>query len=282
MADKGVIHYKISDAQRAYALVPYVVGMFEGQLKKLSKVFLKESGEYYSQAFVREYLTTAVPQMRVIPVNKSITIEHNIATYDEIREIIKKAGDRIAVIECICRKTNYIQNNPCKLTDKRENCISLRDSCNVLLERGWGRKISRQEVFELLDECEKEGLVLQPANAQEPQFICTCCGCCCGILYTLKLLKRPARHVASNYAVEHEAEKCNGCGVCVKRCQMEAITVNENKKAEINLSRCIGCGLCVTTCKKAAITLKMKSEEIIPPRTDEDLYQYIMDHKREK
>ncbi len=41
--------------------------------------------------------------MRVIPIEESVTIDHRVATYDELRNLIEQAGDQIAVFDCICR-----------------------------------------------------------------------------------------------------------------------------------------------------------------------------------
>ena len=74
---------------------------------------------------------------------------------------------------------------------------------------------------------------------------------------------------------------CNGCTLCVKRCQMDAIQI-ENKKAIIDLDRCIGCGLCVTTCKKEALSLLEKTKKTIPPRNATMLYLGILSDKVSK
>jgi len=37
--------------------------------------------------------TVRVPQMRVIPVEESVEIEHHVATYDEMRHLIEQAGE---------------------------------------------------------------------------------------------------------------------------------------------------------------------------------------------
>ncbi|MBI4797968.1 MAG: 4Fe-4S binding protein [Desulfarculus sp.] len=57
--------------------------------------------------------------------------------------------------------------------------------------------------------------------------------------------------------MELDAAKCTGCGVCVKRCQMEALSM-EGEVAALAAHRCIGCGLCVSTCPGKALTLRRK------------------------
>jgi len=99
--------------------------------------------------------------------------------------------------------------------------------------------------------------VLQPNNAKDPLFICTCCGCCCGVLKTLKRYPEPASMVASPFWASLYTETCKGCGLCTKRCQMEAFHMG-NKKSVLDVNRCIGCGLCVSTCPTHSLSLVRK------------------------
>ena len=44
-----------------------------------------------------------------------------------------------------------------------------------------------------------------------------------------------------------DADKCNGCVSCMKRCPTEAIRVRDGK-ATVRYERCVGCGECVKVC----------------------------------
>jgi thiazolylpeptide-type bacteriocin precursor len=280
IAQKGVINSRIREGERKYNLIPYVIGMYEMQVKNPDHSIHQETSKYFKESFGLEYLTTAVPQMRVIPVERSVKIEHRVATYDEIRDIIEKAGDRIGITECICKKGKRQDGTSCKKTDNIEVCFGLRDMFDTYHERGWGRKITKDEAFEILDYAEKKGLVLQPSNEQEPQFVCACCSCCCGIFATIKMMKRPADFVASNFYAAVDNEKCNDCDICLRRCSMDAIS--KNGKVTVDLGKCIGCGICVSRCKPGALTLVKKEKDVIPPMTEEEKYQYILDNKKSK
>ncbi len=48
---------------------------------------------------------------------------------------------------------------------------------------------------------------------------------------------------------------CNGCGLCVQVCPVNAI-IMEAKKAKINPFMCTGCGACIPVCPKEAIDFK--------------------------
>jgi NAD-dependent dihydropyrimidine dehydrogenase PreA subunit len=74
--------------------------------------------------------------------------------------------------------------------------------------------------------------------------------------------------VSSPFAAVLDQDVCAGCGTCLDRCQMEALSLPDGT-AELDLERCIGCGLCVTTCPTGALTLARKPEAQQPavPRT---------------
>jgi Pyruvate/2-oxoacid:ferredoxin oxidoreductase delta subunit len=135
------------------------------------------------------------------------------------------------------------------------------------VENKLGRYISREEALAVLDTCEKAGLVNQPANMINPGGMCNCCGDCCGLLRTLNKMPKPALVVFSNYYAAIDPDLCTVCELCLTRCQMAAISINDDQVAVINKDRCIGCGLCVTECSTQAIVLTLKSQEQqnIPP-----------------
>jgi Fe-S-cluster-containing hydrogenase component 2 len=56
---------------------------------------------------------------------------------------------------------------------------------------------------------------------------------------------------------------------------MQALSTDDTV-ASINLGRCIGCGLCVPTCPENAILLVNKAQEVVPPVTEEDLFDMIL------
>ncbi len=279
MEKKGAIAAREIDGRYEFALHPLVIGMYEMQLPRQTADFYLNLRKYGAQIFAIEYLTTAIPQMRVIPVKKSIPAEQNIATYDEIRNIIENSNSDICIAECICRKAKAQVGEPCKATDRLESCLGLGDFGAQYLRSGLARKISKKEVMAHLDLCEKEGLLIQASNEKEPEIYCFCCGCCCGVLEMMRSMPRPADFCAGNFYAVLDTESCNGCGKCLKRCQMNAFTLKDNK-AVLNTGRCIGCGLCVATCKSGALKLAKKEIETVPPNSMEEKFEVIMAGKK--
>ncbi len=122
---------------------------------------------------------------------------------------------------------------------------------------------------------------MSPGNVQKNFAMCLCCGCCCALLSNLKKLPKPSALVASNYYAQADPKLCEGCETCLTRCQMDAITVKDDK-VKVSLDYCIGCGLCTTTCPTGALTLKRKAESKIsvPPTNVVELYTRIGSEKQ--
>ena len=78
---------------------------------------------------------------------------------------------------------------------------------------------------------------------------------------------------ASNYQAKFNKETCKGCGLCAKRCPMEAIQLEKSEEAKNKAGKiamlepdlCIGCGVCAYKCPTESITLERREEITEPP-----------------
>jgi formate hydrogenlyase subunit 6/NADH:ubiquinone oxidoreductase subunit I len=267
--------FKIKGKKKYYSKAHLAVGMYEFQVNRLTRTLVDYMGQYTNEAYAEAFITPETSQLKTIPIESSFTPEHNIATYDDIRQLVMETEGKIAVYNCICKQENIIQGKACKKTERQEICIGFNEVAEHAIDNIAGRSISKDECLQILKQNEKDGLILQPANVQKPNFLCSCCSCCCGVLKMLKKFPRPAEYWHSNYFAEVRTEDCSGCKICVKRCSMEAISIKENV-ASANLARCIGCGLCTSTCKTKAIRLKKKPRETVPAKDHFSLYRKIM------
>jgi NAD-dependent dihydropyrimidine dehydrogenase PreA subunit len=280
IVSKGGISRRVRDGEKQYAVLPLAAwGMYEHQLKRITPDFLVNYGQYMAGEYGYELASTGVPVTRIIPVEESISAEHAVATYDELQHLIQQAGDQIAIQECMCRKVMDWQGKPCQSTDRREVCMSFGDLAELYIAEGWGRRISQAEAYTFAQQSEQEGLVLMPGNQQRVDFMCACCGDCCGVLGMLKYMPRPADAVGSNYYAQVNADLCTGTGLCVDRCPMDAVTLT-NSVAAVDLARCIGCGVCVSTCPDGALSLVHKSYEMVPPLTEAHRLETIRANKQ--
>ena len=280
LINRGVVKEEEGEV-KYYGSAPLAIGMFEYQLNRLTPEFYKDVHQYFHEAFFsEEYNRTGVPQLRVIPLDQAINYEQTIAQYDALKAVIDNIGEPIAVMECICRKGADLIGDPCTKTKLRESCFVFRTAAKMSIEKGLAREITKEEALKILEKAEEDGLVLQPGNSQRPMNICTCCGCCCGVLTSQKLLPELSHFFATNFYAEVDPDLCVGCGICEDRCNLDAINI-EDDISQVDKGRCIGCGVCVPTCTSEAMKLFKKEEETLPPKNTYSTYVKIMDKKAE-
>lgn len=265
---------------KSYVASAFMLGFYEFQMNKMTEEFVHDVDQYFVEAFMDELNKTKIPQLRTIPIEEEIGVERNIADYDDFRHYLDNCGEPIVLNECICRKKNEIIGKSCNKTHLRESCFSFRSAGMAYINRGLGRIVTKEEALEILEQAEREGLVLQAGNSQRPMSLCTCCGDCCNLLVNEKRLNAPAQYFGSNYYAQVDEDLCTGCGVCETRCQMDAVEIIDNI-SNVNLDRCIGCGVCVPTCPDEAIGLIEKEEKMIPPKNTMETYMQIAKKKAE-
>ena len=278
MVSKGSTHCKKVNGERQYANAYLVLGMYEYQVNRLTKSFLEDFNKYIMPTFGLEVAGYDLTQFRTIPVEKSITPEHNIPSYEELREIVEDSEGPITIQECVCRQAHEILEGPCKVTSRKETCMGFGDMAQMYIDEGWGRSLSKEEALEILRKNEEDGLILQSQNNMRPGFICSCCGDCCGVLTSLKVFPNPAQFMKPRYHAEIDPELCVGCETCIERCQMDAIKMRK-EKSKVNLKRCIGCGNCVVVCPSEAIKL-IKNEKVMDtPENEDEMFEKILESK---
>ena len=273
MASKGLI-FRLRTPEDPevprYMAAQFLIGIWEYHVAALDPELIRDVNEYLPY-FFREAGKVSTPQLRTIPVSRSLTPEQAVMPHDEAREIVLRQ-ERIVVAPCICRSERALVGEGCGAP--LESCLIFGAGAAYYEENGIGRSITPEEALRVIDTAEKKGLVLQPSNAQNPVCICACCSCCCQVLRNLRRLPDPSSCIASNYHAVVDAALCTGCGVCTARCPMDAAKQGE-ESAFIDEKRCIGCGLCVPTCPEGAAWLVSKERQVPPPPTLSDTYRRI-------
>ena len=257
MEKKGLIYgTRSKDNIHRYTALQFIVGIWEFQVDKLNPELIRDVDEYMPY-WVDIDVWKKVPQIRSIPVGEAIDSQLKVTSYESAEKLVNKK-DKIAVAPCVCRTEQQMIGKGC---DKPlETCLTFGTGAEFYVRNGMGRYITKEEALSILKKANAAGLVLSPGNSQEGTFICACCGCCCGVLRTLKTYPKPATIVSSSFEAKLNKEKCVNCGVCIERCQMNALEF-ENDEISLNNDRCIGCGLCVTTCPTGALTLIRKPKD---------------------
>jgi NAD-dependent dihydropyrimidine dehydrogenase PreA subunit len=242
-----------------YSAQQFVIGIWEFQVNSLDPEFVRDFDEYLPTLFNAEAWKKA-PLLRTIPVGVAFDAQIQVMAYERAEELVR-AQDRFAVAPCICRREKRLAGEGCE--KPLETCLTFGGAAEFYQRNGLGRAITREEALEVLRQDEKAGLVLSPSNAKDVTNICACCGCCCGVLRSVKRYPKPAHLVSTAFVAEVNLDTCKGCGTCTGRCQMEAVRLDDGKVV-LDVDRCIGCGLCVTTCPTGSLSLRRKPESAQP------------------
>lgn len=255
MADKGLVLAREKGAGKHYCLLPLVPGIFEMQFMKgettpekrrIAELF----DAYYHEGWGETSWSSQTPLARVMVVEEEIPRGQQVLPYEKVSEFIKDST-YMALTTCFCRHEAELLGRSCGAP--KDVCMCFGPFAEFLVERGFAGRATREEALDALDRAEKAGLVHITDNIQEKiNFICNCCGCCCGFLGTITKLNMSGAVAASRYTVRVDGELCNGCESCVDACQVKAVSV-ENGTAVVDGARCIGCGLCVGNCPSGAL-----------------------------
>lgn len=178
----------------------------------------------------------------------------------EVEEMINAASE-IVVQPCDCRKLGENCKRPV------ETCIWLDEGAHQSLERGHGRKLTREEAIKLIRRADNKGL-MHTADSEWRErglhAICNCCACDCYPFRAAQELGTKGVWPKSHYVAQYHAEPCNQCGACVKRCHFEAfyhddsiieIDGKSKKGVAFDPEKCWGCGLCANSCPQDAIEM---------------------------
>jgi electron transport complex protein RnfB len=190
MSRKGLI-YRHADkgAGFRYSANQYVIGIWEYQVNRLEPELVRDMDEYMETLMI-EGSWKASPQLRTVPIMQVIPVRREILAHEAAGEMLA-AHERFLIAPCICRRERTLMGDGCgKILDA---CLIMGGGVEYYEQNGIGRVIDREEALAILKRADAEGLVLQPSNAKRIANICMCCGCCCGVLRTIKKHPRSRR-----------------------------------------------------------------------------------------
>ncbi|MCJ7650080.1 MAG: 4Fe-4S binding protein [Candidatus Lokiarchaeota archaeon] len=277
-----------------YVLLPYLPGGFEvyfttnrddpERMKKVAEAHLDlfKLGFPYelsaSDYTIYRVIPTIKPTEKLIEIENSMELEHQILPFEILEDYLAKANPKVyAVVPCSCRNAAKLAGEPCNQTDENF-CVTTGTLAKMVIEQGVGREVSLDELMEVMEKAEKEGLVHETFNMQDTaMFVCNCCSCCCGFLKSVKELNNYNSITKSNFEPHVHQEDCTLCEKCLEICPMGAIyhhwphkEDSSDNEIKIRLDRCIGCGLCASNCPEEAIILE-KVREVVPVKSQIDL-----------
>jgi Pyruvate/2-oxoacid:ferredoxin oxidoreductase delta subunit len=260
MAKNGLIFRLRRDSKTMYLAAPFMIGLYEYSVKKIDAELAQLFKQYYDEAYQEEMGKSNVPGFKVIPLQQNVRADVALLPYHKIEEDIRSARI-IAVTECVCRKEAALTGHACQ--HPVENCLSFGVAAEYYIENGMGRRISAQEAIEIVKKADESGLVHAGANAKHLSNICNCCPCCCASLKGL-VSGDGVRQKFMNALFEAviDETQCTACEVCVERCPVNAITVEDT--AMVDRDKCLGCGLCASDCAIEAIGICLRDDRQEP------------------
>jgi electron transport complex protein RnfB len=262
MAHDGLIYRSRVDDTLHYSLMPFVVGIFEFQSRRVDDPELAKLVDTYFARGLGPTMEVEPQHHRVIPVNQSIPVDIEIQPYESVASIVDQA-QAWGVLDCICRKYKALAGDPCG--HPLDVCLALAPTPGAFNGSPVIRALTRDEALATLRRASEAGLVHTLSNFQQGLgYICSCCTCACGVLRGVRELGRSNVVARSAFVSQVDAECCTGCETCLEHCQFGALSLADGT-AHVDRWRCVGCGLCVLNCPDGALSLSRRPADEIKP-----------------
>ena len=293
MAEKGLVMDLPYGDQSYYLLMPGLIGFFEFTfmkqrtdlpMQKIAQLMQDYMHQNPRQGMAKEFFGSSTQLTRSLVYEEHIPVSSQITTYESAREIIQQAGYG-ALGMCYCRhKKQHLDQTCSKEAPMEGSCISLGAGAKFLVRRGFAEEKSVDELLAVLERARELNLTHVTDNIRhKPSFICNCCSCCCELLAGVRA-GYPDGIAKTPFLAVVDAERCNGCGLCLNACNVEGIVRQgggEGKPApaRVEAGICLGCGACVPACKRRALSLQERPERPQPPHKRKDLYYRLLKEK---
>ena len=280
MAHKGLVVDLYRGDRRYVTLAPVVIGFYEFTfMRTRDDAPMEELAALFEECFDEGSLARAVFQANT-QMGRSLVREETLpddATVEildwERATAIVAGADTVGVSLCPCRHHARLIDRGCDAPLRA--CMTFNGAARGLIRNGIAEEISAEEGLAILEESKAAGLAQTADNVQrDVSFMCNCCGCCCGMMRSIKQFGLTNGIVESNWVATIDHGACRGCSKCVKACPVDAITLEETggrglrkNWAVLDADRCLGCGVCHDVCRHEAHAMEPRPERVYTPET---------------
>lgn len=279
------IRYRLNDSYFSLLRAPFWAGREDDP----GSEFAARVNHYFRTGLYDQYADVPEKGLRVLPIHKTIDDPRQILPYEHAAVFLAKQ-EEICVATCPCKHRKHLDPDAPDCKHSTEVCLHFGSLARYMVDHKMGRPIDQDEAQKILQACAEEGLVHGISNwVDGVDSICNCCSCCCVFFEAYHVLKHSRSLDPSNYVVNITQETCQGCGLCVKRCSMGALTLEptpdaQNKKgtvASVDRGSCIGCGVCAYKCPSKSLTLERREQTVDPPQNPREYTRRYLAHREE-
>jgi ferredoxin len=276
--------YRLLDAGQMFRRMPYWPGRDDDDLKTTAQY----TNRYYMDNWMDQEKPVHHKNLRAIPIDKTLEDKKQILPFEDILQVVDNY-EYYTVSHCPCRERHRLDPDYIDSKHPSEVCLHFDDLGRYCVENGMGREITKEETLEILKKAADAGLVHGIANYEDnPDTICNCDPTYCNFFNPYHQLGFDKSMDSSNYQVKVTPETCKACGLCARRCPMDAIQFKVSAKAtnrfgkavKVDTDLCIGCGVCVHKCPTDSIVLERREETTSPPKDVYNLVQLRLADKK--
>lgn len=201
---------------------------------------------------------------KLVMINEAVNLPdlEKVIPFERARALILENPKHILQVKCPCRMA---RKTPCEPLDV---CLVVGEPFTSLIYQHYPSRskwISAQTACEILEREDDRGRVHHAyfSELMLGRFfaICNCCACCCT---AMKSHQRGTPLLApSGYLAQVEDGICSACFECVDYCQFGAIKEGISS-IMIDRDLCMGCGVCARKCPMDAIKLQLDAAKGVP------------------
>ncbi|MBU2512625.1 4Fe-4S dicluster domain-containing protein [bacterium] len=282
MAARGLVWKDRKNGNVRYGLNDVFFAIFRssfwpGKEDELSRNIAPPANSYVLNGAMDGFAKAEHKALRTLPIRETILPNTTIKPYEDVVKLLDYF-QYYTVSHCPCRHRKNLDGDYANSKKPMEVCLHFDALGHYIVENGLGREITREETEEILKKSADAGLVHGLSNWQDkPDTICNCDKDYCFMFESYYQLDHHKALDQSNFEVQTTSVTCKGCGLCVKRCPMEALVLVDYPTADADLNKkakvprltpnvCIGCGVCVVKCPTKSLVLVEKSEKVDPPQ----------------